>query len=61
MYVEEEIKKIGELDGLFHIRRGKLDEKDPLRKYLQAAVVGLDRGFAENIKKLIIPSGKQSN
>ena len=44
------------LDGLSHIRRGKLDEKDPLRKYLQAAIVGLDRGFAENIRGFIAVS-----
>lgn len=41
------------LDCLQHIRRGKLDQKDPLRKYLQDWVVNVDKIYSDTIKELI--------
>ena len=38
---------------LQHIRRGKLDHKDPLRKYLQDWVVNVDKIYTDAIKELI--------
>ena len=38
---------------LQHIRRGKLDHKDPLRKYLQDWVVNVDKIYSDAIKELI--------
>lgn len=38
---------------LQHIRRGKLDHKDPLRKYLQDWVVNVDKIYSDTIKELI--------
>lgn len=46
------------LDGLSHIRKGKWDQKDPLRKYLQEWVIGLDQVFAQSVKNMIFhPAG----
>ncbi|MBI2011961.1 hypothetical protein HYS91_04285 [Candidatus Daviesbacteria bacterium] len=46
------------LDCLTHIRRGKLEQKDPLRKYLQDWVLNVDKIFADTIKKIIFsPQG----
>lgn len=41
------------LDCLQHIRRGKLDHKDPLRKYLQDWIVNVDKIYSDTIKELI--------
>lgn len=41
------------LDCLQHIRRGKLDQKDPLRKYLQDWVVSVDKIYSDSIKEMI--------
>lgn len=41
------------LDCLQHIRRGKLELKDPLRKYLQDWVVNIDKIYSDAIKELI--------
>lgn len=44
---------------LQHTRRGKLDEKDPLRKYLQGWIIGTDQIFVETIKDLVFkPVGR---
>lgn len=43
---------------LQHIRRGKLEHKDPLRKYLQDWVVNVDKIYSDTIKELIFkPAG----
>ena len=44
------------LDMLSHIRRGKLEHKDPLRKHLQTAVIVLDQTFGHSIKKTVLGS-----
>lgn len=41
------------LDCLQHIRRGKLDQKDPLRKYLQDWVVSVDKIYSDTVKDFI--------
>jgi hypothetical protein len=41
------------LDCLSHLRRGKLDEKDPLQKYLQEWVINVDKIYSEAIKKML--------
>lgn len=41
------------LDCLTHIRRGKLEQKDPLMKYLRQWVIGTDHIFAESVKKMV--------
>ena len=47
------------LDGLSHIRRGKLDEKDPLRKLLKDWVKEVDGIYSEAVKELIFkPIGR---
>ena len=41
------------IDCISHIRRGKMDEKDPLKKYLKEWLAGVDQLFAEEIKKVV--------
>lgn len=41
------------LDSLSHIRRGKLDKDDPLKKYLEEWVVGTDKIYSDTIKEII--------
>lgn len=46
------------LDALTHIRRGKLDEKDLLRRYLQDWILNVDKIFSDAIKEFFFkPSG----
>lgn len=44
------------LDMLSHIRRGKLEHKDPLRRQLQKVVTVLDQTFGQSIKKTVLGS-----
>lgn len=48
------------LDCLQHIRRGKLEQKDPLRKYLQDWVVNVDKIYSDTIKELIFKPAASS-
>ena len=41
------------IDCISHIRHGKMEEKDPLKKYLQDWLTGVDQLFAEEIKKVV--------
>lgn len=41
------------LDCLSHIRRGKLEQKDPLRRLLQTCIVVLDQAFSKSVRKSI--------
>lgn len=46
------------LDCLSHIRRGKLELKDPLRRFLQDWIINSDKIFADTIKQIVFnPQG----
>ncbi len=48
------------LDCLQHIRRGKLEEKDSLRKYLQEWVVNVDKIYSDAVKEMIFKPKAES-